>query len=445
MNLALYQEQTQRIIMTQQMKQAIQLLQCTSEELHDTILAELIRNPLIEYKPAPALVEVPLTASFPSGLHMAKNLNSASLSKGNPLEQATRVNGSMIDDLEQQLILMKVAKEDLLAARKLLGCLNEHGYLECTEKEGQRLCGGAQKYARALALVQQCDPVGIGARNLRECLLLQAHNLETPLRNLVVGVIESHLEDVATRKLQVIAKSLGVSISEVQSAVDCIRRLNPRPNSGLGVINAHYVVPEVIVKEVDGQYQVLINEESQHTVDINREYVLMMRSHDGATMRYISEHLQRAQWLKKSLEQRQTTLYKVAQAMVEVQYRFFTEGPTGLRPLTLHQIATNLGLHESTVSRTVRGKYMQTTRGVFELKYFFSAELHSSDGAVSAQSAKHLIQQLVDSEDAARPLSDEALCNQMLLKRGVRMSRRTVAKYRDELCIPSSAKRRRFV
>lgn len=445
MDLGLYQEQAQRLIMTQQMKQAIQLLQCTSEELNETLLEELNENPFIEYTPAPALAEASWTEVFRMrGPERRSSRGAEGPSRENLVELLARAELNMVDDLSQQLMLMNVPKEDVTNAIRLLGCINESGYLECGEEEGTRLCGGPEVYERAVALIQQCDPPGIGARNVQECLLLQANHLEGPLREWVVAIVSDHLKAVATGKFQLISKALKLSVQEVQMAVDCIRSLNPRPGSSLGANDARYVVPEVVVAEREGEYQVLLNDEAQPTIAINQTYAAFIRRRGGTANRYLNEQLQNARWLRKSLEQRQHTLYRVAQAIVAVQQDFFRTGPAGLRPLTLHQIAETVELHESTVSRTVRGKYMQTPRGIFELKYFFMAELQSTDGTVSAQSVKHVIRQLVDNEDTTHPLSDEALCIRMQ-SQGIRVSRRTIAKYRDELRIPSSAKRRRFV
>jgi len=442
MDVGMYQEQTQKLVMTQQMKQAIQLLQCTSEELNEYLLSEVINNPLVEYQP-PSVLREALWSTGRRQRSRERGMGFSSRSQGNPVEQVARTELGMADELEQQLTLMNAPREDIDAAVRLLGCLDESGYLDCTEEERIAVCGSFQRYRAALELVQQCDPVGIGATSLKDCLLLQANLLEEPLRLVVRLVLEHHLEDVAAGKLQWTAKCLGKPVTEIQAAVDAIRAMNPRPGANLGVNRAQYVVPEVLVARVGNEYQVMLNDDTQPKVSLNRNYVQLWGSREGSAYRYLNQHLQSAQWLMKALEQRRQTLYRVSSEIVRVQQRFFDEGPSGLQPLTLQQVATEVQLHESTVSRAVRGKFMQTPRGVYELKYFFSAELSTRLGSVSSESVKYLIRQMVEGEDASQPLSDESLSRE-LMGRGIQVSRRTVAKYRDEMHIPTSAQRRRF-
>ncbi|QQE79981.1 RNA polymerase factor sigma-54 [Alicyclobacillus sp. SO9] len=442
MELGLYQEQTQRLVMTMQMKQAIQMLQFTMEELDTYLQQQFNENPLLQYRPASVLQET----SYPgSGYKVRQNHsgNSGTLS----FEQYARSQETMQTYLSNQVSIQDKPRHILRAAQTLVGCLDESGYLRGSDEELQSLCKcDKETLEGAIGVLQQCDPVGIGTRSLTQCLLLQAERLPNPLQYHATLVISHYLSDVATSRLHHIGKELNLTLTEVQEAVDAIRIMNPRPGMSLGDNNAQYIVPEVFVRKEGDFFRVFTNADAEPEVHIDKTYqALLAQQSDPAAKRFLQQKLQGVYWLRKALVQRQITLARVATAIVDVQQRFFTQGPSGLQPLTLKQVADTVDLHESTVSRTVRGKYMETPVGVFELKYFFTSELQTSSGnhSVSAHSVKHLIRTLVGREDALHPLSDEALSKQ-LLEHGIRVSRRTVAKYRDEMRIPASSKRRRF-
>lgn len=440
----LHQEQTQRLVMTTQMKQAIELLQCSSLELSQYIADWVDGNPCADYEP----IVRPLQDAWEMRVPPARTprpLVTGSAQGSLALEQIVPCEITLLDGVEAQLRLIRAGQGVIHTAHYLLGCLDENGYLrESMADVCVRLGVAEATFDEALHVLQSCDPPGIGARDLAECLRLQLDFVDLAVRPLVGRLIDHHLKEVADGKLPVIAKRLKVPVSAVQSAVDALRRLNPRPGFACGSARTEYVIPDVIVRCVGSDYVVLSNENAQPMLTINYNYQRLLRLRpDAETRDYLQEKFQSAEWLVRCLEQRRLTLYRVAEAIVAHQSDFFQRGPIAMKPLTLRRIADKVNLHESTVSRATRGKYMLTPRGLFEMKYFFTAELQADVGVTSAQVAKQEIQVSIDAEDSGHPLSDEAL-TQALSNRGIHISRRTVAKYREELKIPPSWRRRRF-
>lgn len=440
----LYQEQSQRLVMTVQMKQAIELLQCTTLELNQYVADWIDANPCADYEPIAHQLQDAWQTSMDAGKVVRMPRKGTSMTYA-PLEQLVASEISLLERVDSQLRVIQAVPQVIHTARFLLGCLDESGYLiESLEDVCSCLGIAAPVFDEALQLLQACDPAGIGARNLAECLRLQLDFVEPNLRPLVRVLIDEHLKDVADGKLPVIAKKLRLRTSAIQTAVDALRKLNPRPGFACGLQSAEYVIPDVLVRKMGSDYVVVTNDHAQPQVHVNNNYRRLMRRNPDAEVRdYLQKKLHSAEWLIRCLEQRSVTLYRVAQAIVDHQVAFFDHGTSGMKPLTLRQIADKVSLHESTVSRATRGKYMLTPRGLFEMKYFFTAEVHSDDGVTSAQVAKHEIKAMVDLEQGKSPLSDEALTKQ-LSDNGIHISRRTVAKYREELKIPPSWRRRRY-
>lgn len=279
-----------------------------------------------------------------------------------------------------------------------------------------------------------------------ECLLLQADALNIQ-NNLLRKIIENHLHDLGAGRQQKIAKELEVSVREIQKAADILKTLDPKPGRRFGSNHdVRYVVPDVSVEKVDDQYVVLVNDTSTPRLGINPAYrrVLYGMNDDEETKKFVENKLNSASWLIKSIEQRRITLYKVANCLVELQRDFLDHGIRHLKPLNLKQVADIVGLHESTISRATSNKYMQTPQGVFEMKFFFTSGVDAVTGTmVSSQSVKKQIRGLFDGEDAKKPLSDQRIAD-ILLGKGINISRRTVAKYRDEMGVPAACKRRRY-
>lgn len=439
MGYGLYQEQTQKLVMTVQMKQAIEVLQCSALELNDYVASFVEENPCAEFEPLfidkmqSWAKRATAGSGSVSGVHAAP-----------PLEQVVQVERSLQQALEDQTGLYPMDPLLRKVVRYLIGCLDDHGYLTENEQTFASLLNVPEALVEeAIAVLQSCEPLGIAARSIKECLRLQIQLVPEHLQSLVSILIDEHLHDIATGKLKAIGKAKGFPLPLIQEGIDALRRLNPKPGLQYASSRPVYVLPDVTVEKVGSQFVVLTNDRAVPLIHLSPSYLRMLNHPDSDTSAYIAKKLQSAEWLTKCLEQRRMTLFRVAEAIVEKQQAFFHFGRASMRPLTLRQIAEELSLHESTVSRATRGKYMQTPRGIFEMKFFFTAELSSENGASSAEAAKFQIQQHVQTENKLHPHSDEALVR-LLADEGIALSRRTVAKYREELDIPSSAKRKRY-
>ncbi|NGQ95090.1 RNA polymerase factor sigma-54 [Brevibacillus sp. SYP-B805] len=458
MGLGLYQEQTLKLVMTPELRQAITILQYSTADLISYLQEQANENPVIELqeisaaadlaaakaeRPAPEVDWKELIGNRATGEYsVAKNENTY-----NPIDHAHKSGSTLYEHLESQLGLVKgLTDGQRKIALYLIGNLDEKGYLEISlEEVAHRMGAALDEVEDMLTVIQHFDPVGVGARSLEECLLLQLQH-EGLDDEKVVRVVRDHLADLANNRFQRIAEKLSCSIQEVQEIADRVRSLNPRPGASFSHGETRYVIPDVTVEKVGGEYIVLVNDISAPRLVINRFYEKMLKeqkSQDEARQ-FIHEKLNAALWLAKSLEQRRLTLMRVTQAIVEVQRDFFEHGVHFLKPMTQKEIAERVNLHESTISRATSNKYVQTPRGIFELKYFFTSALATASGeAASSESVKKRIKAIIDGEDRKRPLSDQAI-TEMLMKEGIEISRRTVAKYREEMLIPSSAKRKRF-
>ncbi|RIV26111.1 RNA polymerase sigma-54 factor [Alicyclobacillaceae bacterium I2511] len=445
LGMGLYQEQTQKLILTAQMQQAIEVLQCSAMELDAYLAAACDGNPLTEVEPIRANASVWEAGSKPRPAPGRKSDGRGSVDYRLLLEQIPNSLPSLAEELATQLRIARAPEAVLRVSLVLARSLNESGYLKQNLDDLQQWLGvSAEILQQGLELLQSCEPRGIGARNLQECLLLQADQLPIEVRGVAVQVIGSQLENLAAGRLPRVAQELKVSVTDVQQALDAIRTLNPRPGAAYSGLPAPYVVPDVIVRKMGDEYVVLTNDMAEPQLHILPGYrKTLLRAADDATRQYVFQQVRSAHWLHRSLEQRRVTVYRVAVAIVAAQEAFFNKGISALMPLTMRQLATELNLHESTISRAVRGKYMLTPQGLYEMKFFFCGELSGDQGNLSAQSVKHALQQLVETEDKGLPLSDEALA-QKLAAQGMHLSRRTVAKYRDELGIPASSRRKRY-
>jgi RNA polymerase sigma-54 factor len=299
---------------------------------------------------------------------------------------------------------------------------------------------------RSLALVQSFDPVGIAARDLRECLLIQAGQLDLQ-GTLIEKIIQDHLPDLEKRKYPNIAKALNVTTEEVMEASQVIiHELEPKPGRPYLPSDTNYVVPDVYVVKVEDRYVIQLNDEGLPRVRINPYYRKLLNSKesvDKVTKEYVEERLRSAQWLIKGMEQRNKTIYKVAESIVKFQTEFLDKGITQLKPMVLKNVAEDIGMHESTISRVTTNKFMHTPQGIFGMKYFFTTGFSDGTGAeISSLTVKDTIQKMIKEEDAAAPLKDQQIVN-ALKAQGVDIARRTVAKYREELRIPPTSVRRR--
>lgn len=424
MNLSagLFQQQQQKLQMTQQLSQAITILQYSTMELNDFLESKAMENPLIQLKPPKR--KLAEWQDFVSDT--TKSLSEALLIQLN-LKSLTSVERDCLEEL--------------------IFSLDDNGYLHI--EPGYFLKKyeiGEEELESTISMIQSLEPAGIGARSLQECIYLQLdRRWEVP--DFVLTIVSDHFQAFADRKWKEIAKILGLELKQVQTAADFITQCNPRPGSAYAKDFSHYIVPELNVRVQGDDVTVALYDGTSITVTLNKEYTDFLGHHpDRDTASYIKEKKQEFEWLVQSLRQRKQTMLKVGKAIVEKQRGFFLQGPGHLQPLTLKQIAEEVGAHESTISRAVRGMYVQTPYGVFELKNFFTAAIRAVDTdeeMVSAGTVKKELQELVNQEDKRKPLSDQKLVA-LLTEKGCDVSRRTVAKYRDQLGIPSSTKRKRY-
>ena len=382
-----------------------------------------------------------------------------------PYEPVSVEARDLDDHLRDQVALLDLSERDRLLAEEFIGNINEDGYLvaslddilhginevllraaEAEDEEREVPLFTVADAERMLAVVQGLEPAGIAARDLQECLRLQlpAAGLDGTLAGRLV--LEAFPELIA-HKWSEAAKRLGCTPAEAQAAADALARLNPKPGRAFSAGDGNYVVPDLIVEKIDGQYLVFTNDSNLPRLRLSRSYQDIARDKkrfDAEHKEFIVSRLSAAQWLIQAIEQRRQTMLKVMHFIVDRQRDFFEKGVQGLRPLTLREVADGIGMHESTISRVTNEKFAQTPRGVLPLKFFFSSGLKSADGEdVSARGIKATIQKLVSGEDPKRPLTDDAIAK-LLAKDGLSIARRTVAKYREELGILKAQMRKRL-
>ncbi|MBS3982553.1 MAG: RNA polymerase factor sigma-54 [Dethiobacter sp.] len=456
-------EQSQKLIMTPELQQAINLLQLSALELQTYVQNELLSNPVLEVEEGEdgekrideLLVNEGLEKDPIDWIEYLRDEGSEPLPsfrlRHNEDEPAFDYFLSKEPTLQEHLLLQlglcKLTSTEKRIGEFVIGNIDQHGYLKGDTGELALLIGVEQsEIAAALEIIQKFDPVGVGARNLQECLLLQIRERGNA-HPLAVKIISAYLADVAENKCKKVAAELGVEPAEVQAALDYIRTLEPKPGRLIGdVSDVRYVVPDVVVEKVAGEYIVLVNEQSTPRLAVNPYYrtLLGKESSEASTNSFIKNSLDSALWLLRSIEQRRMTLYRVTVSIVEMQRSFFDEGIKHLKPLILRQIADEIGVHESTVSRAAANKFVQTPRGVFPLKFFFCSGVEDFHGmAVSSESIKSHLRELINAENTHKPLSDQKLVA-LLARRDILVSRRTVAKYREEIGIPSSTRRKRI-
>ncbi|SEN31241.1 RNA polymerase factor sigma-54 [Lihuaxuella thermophila] len=456
MGFNLVQEQRLKMVMTPELRQAIQILQYSAADLLHYIEEQMTENPVLELEEhltrpkgeeGTPSQELERWVNYISKKPSHYSSGRYSEDKENTLERVAAAPESLTDMLEEQLLdhsLDPVAKKVCLY---LIGNLDEKGYLDFEAVEVcKRFQISEEKLERCLSVLHSMDPAGIGARSLSECIEIQLLRKEKPNR-LAIEIAKRFLPEVADGKLRKIAHTLGVDVLEVQAAIDEIKKCNPRPGAGFADSSSRYVYPDVVVEKVDGEYVIIMNDSDFPRLTINSRYQQLLAQKElygDETFSYLKNWIQSAVWLVKGIEQRRDTIYRVAEAIVAKQQEFFEKGVDYLKPLTLKQVAEEVGLHESTISRATQHKYIQTPRGLFPFKFFFPSGLATETGAdLSQKTVKNKIQQLIAEEEKENPLSDQKISDQLRME-GIRISRRTVAKYREEMGIPSSAARKRY-
>jgi RNA polymerase sigma-54 factor len=469
----LHTKLVQKLILTPSLQQAIKLLPMSTLELADLLNQEMVENPLLE--------EVPTEELQPAEPQQAqeKAADAQTAEKGDswddadyeyffgdylddgyrsrtpsevkelpPIENTLSTASSLSDHLLWQLSLQTNDERLKEIGRAIVGNLDDDGYLVASVEEIAAM--GEWPVAdveRALQHVQTFDPIGVAARDLQECLWLQIRHLGlegTPTEKIVT----EHLRLLQNHQVPEIARKLGMTIDDLKEHVEIIRNLDPKPGSRYNPSQSQYVIPDVYVVKVEDQYVAALNEEGLPQLRISPVYRRLLDKTGGSgeqndeTRAYVKDKFRSALWLIKSVDQRQKTIHKVATSIINFQREFLDHGIEYLRPLVLRDVANDIGMHESTVSRVVNNKYMHTPQGVFELKYFFHSGISSSYGeSVSSVTIKQRIRKIIENEDPRKPLSDSKIVS-ILQKEGLMLARRTIAKYREELKIPTSNQRK---
>lgn len=465
--------QTQRVVMTPLLQQAIQLLQLSTIELQEVVQQELLENPLLEETPetpespdgmptesATAPPEPPRPEATVADERRADELpfditavmfddapEPSLVAQEDrdelPFENLARTAASLADHLDEQLRFSTEDPRHRRIGEEIIGNLDEDGYLRAGLEEIAQRCGvELAEVERVLTLVQSFDPIGVAARSVSECLLLQLRADPAP-DPLSIEIVEEHFDALSKRRYPDIARALKRPLDRVMEAIEEVMALEPKPGRRFGGSDSRYIVPDVVVQKVGTEYAVVLNEEGIPRLRVNALYRSLLRgSGDDDARQYVVQKLRSAEWLIKSVDQRQRTLRKVTQSIVKFQREFLDRGIAHLRPLSLRDVGEDIGMHESTISRVTTNKYVETPQGLFELKYFFHSGIASGDGEmVSSVSVKKMIQDHLATEDAAKPLSDQEIAH-YLKGRGLTIARRTVAKYREEMGILPSHQRR---
>lgn len=430
----MFQQQSAAMRMTPQLRQALKILQLSAPELLDVVRQELQENPMLECK------EDVWKYGDSGGIGIRGDHYDALH------HTVASLDASLERHLREQLNFMKdIPHRVRTTIAYLIGNLDDNGYLELSIDEiAETLQTDPGIVEEAHSILQGFDPAGVAARNLTECLLIQSkHAADCP--SLVPKLISNHLEDIASNRIRKLADRFGASTEDIQAAIQVIKRLNPRPGAAFHAGETSYIIPDVLIDKADGRFVIRIQDASAPRLSVDRYYDRMLKENggDSETRSFLFEKRKSAAFFIKCIEQRRRTLYLVAQTIFETQLPFLQGGTPHLKPLTLKRISAMTGLHESTVSRTVTGKYALTPWGLFALKYFFSAGLDTDHGdSASSESVKAKIKEWVSQEDGRKPYSDRQLAV-LLANQGIRISRRTVTKYREQLGISSSFKRKR--
>ena len=466
--------------MTPQLQQAIKLLQLSRLELETLVQEELTENPALEEAPEPTdetdasetrraeaekaakdsaaqeLEPVPTNADDLDFERVLEEYAAFRPPQSPPVtapedvpsfENRAGADDSLIDHLMWQLRMSSLNFEEGLVATELIGAIDDNGYLRT---DGLQLAceavGVEAEFAEAvLARIQTFDPLGVGARDLRECLLIQARLL-LPEDTLVHKVIDERLDDLVGRSALNVQKSLGLTDVEMRRVLDAITSLDPKPGRGYSADEAEYVIPDVFIEREAGEWVVTLNENGLPKLKVSDYYRRVLQQNKNAETRdFLKTKVRSAVWLVRSIYQRQATMKKVSEAIFRFQAEFLDLGPKYLRPLVLRDIAMEVGMHESTISRVTTKKYAQTPQGLFELKYFFGARIENEHGEdLSAQAVRERIRTLVDEENPRKPLSDQSIVN-ILKEENIIIARRTVAKYRQQLGLLSSSERMKAI
>jgi RNA polymerase sigma-54 factor len=479
----------QQLTMTPQLQQAIRLLQLSSLDLHQEIQQNLYDNPLLELAEESENTTEPSTetteltekkpqdetadttaqdlngedweSKIPQDLPVDANWDDiyqpTTTMKGTPSEtmdfdNVHNVTESLQDHLIWQLNLTPLSEKDLLIAENIIDSIDNNGMLTSSVEEIWASFDDDEdieldEVVAVLHRIQQFDPPGVGATSLAECLLIQLNQFspETDFLEEAKQLVSNHLDLVGQRDYKRLEKLTGYTIGMLESAIQLIQTLSPHPGEAIQHDDVEYVIPDARVTKVDNHWQVSLNQDITPKLSINQQYARLIRRADSSQDNtFLKNHLQEAKWFLRSIESRNDTLLRVASCIVELQQRFLEQGPEAMQPMVLANIAERLDLHESTISRVTTQKYIDTPQGIFELKYFFSSHVSTANGGECSSTAiRAILKKMINAENPAKPLSDNKL-TALLQDMGIQVARRTVAKYREGMGIPSSSERKRF-
>ncbi|HOJ34245.1 MAG TPA: RNA polymerase factor sigma-54 [Candidatus Hydrogenedentes bacterium] len=463
MEQRLAQTQTQRLMLTQKMQQAVQILQLSTLELEQYIQQELETNPVLEQadrtedpireevSPGPSSTEDDVNdidfdlddfSERWKGLGKSErdfSINPDAAERRDFYEQSITREESLKSRLLAQLRLAATSPQQALIGERIIGDIDDRGYFTGSLEEiAKELSASESDVEAVLHLIQRFEPTGVGARDVVECLLLQAE-VEYPDEPELRELVSNHLLELERGQIPRIARAMNTTPERIEQLKSMLARLNPWPGYEYDSSPPQYVVPDVIVEkdEETGEFRVYLSDEFTPQVRVSSNYLQLAKSKNlnSEEKKYLREKIESAKWLMRNIHQRQNTILRIAKAIVEVQHEFFEKGVEAIKPLTLQEIADKVGVHEATVSRATRGKYMQTPQGLFEMKYFFSPGLKNDSGEnQSSKSVQMLIKRMIDEEDKSKPLSDQRIAD-LLREQGINIARRTVTKYRESLGI----------
>ncbi|EHJ01857.1 RNA polymerase, sigma 54 subunit, RpoN [Clostridium sp. DL-VIII] len=452
--------QEQRLILTQNMQQSIKLLQMSLHDLREYIDIEYSENPVLEINEETApyddvqnaekmsiedsydhkkIVEELYSDNYKDKSEI--NYSNEEISPLNFIEKKM----SLKEYLQEQLVEADIDQYMLNICKYIVESLDNKGYLEISVEElGQELNISEEIIERALKIVQSLEPYGIGARNIKECLLIQSLRLNI-LDNIMEKMILNHLENVAENKYEAVGRALNISPREAQRYGDLIKKLEPKPSRGFYTgEEVNYIIPDAEIKNINDEFFIIMNESALPKLMINRTYKdVLQNNKDSEINTYVKDKINKAIFLIKSIEQRKGTLYKVLECLIDRQKDFFKFGRQQIKPLTLKEVSEKINLHESTVSRAIKDKYILTSYGTIKIKDLFATGLSSNNDDMATVKVKNEIKRIIDEENSSKPLSDQIISS-MLADKDMKISRRTVAKYREELGIKSSSMRKRL-
>jgi RNA polymerase sigma-54 factor len=466
---------SQKLVLTPQLQQAIKLLQMPQLELSQSINQELTENPFLEEevtneqpealeKDTSNLDETPVRDDAETPLEglmtftvddyfEERSSDGRDVGYFNPgtmihptFEQFTSKDNDLYDHLLWQLRLTASSDKRKEIGEAIIGNIDENGYLCASEDEISEASGhGIKDVQEAITLIQSFDPSGIGARTLKECLLIQLRLLELS-GSLVEKLVIDHLSDLERKNYKSLAKQYDTTLDDIIAAVKIIEELDPKPGRNFANVSTNYITPDVLIEKNDDEFQIILNDEGVPRLRLNSHYKKLLANKSMLSKEeknYLDERLRSAVWLLKSLDQRNRTIYKVTESIIKFQKDFFNKGIQYLKPLNLRDVSEDIDMHESTVSRVTSNKYLSCNQGIFSFRHFFSSALQGNNGNISSTIVKEMIKKLILEENSLKPYSDLKIA-EMLKQKNISIARTTVAKYREELRIPPHNKRKRY-